>query len=439
MRRRLYLQVEIKSRELLGRILLAAKAVERGWEVYLGDTASIRKWAAKGVPGAYIELSIPDHKAAMLAGIRANDVRVACLCEENVVYPDGEEYCARKMGRAALAHTDLVFASGERNYAHLAANRPEVAERFSITGNPRFDTLLPDLRSVYQPSADAIAKRYGSFLLVNTNFGTVNPYNPKSDYVAGLVRDKMIAGDKHVQFMREFVAYKRAHLAQFKDTLSAIASAKVFERIVVRPHPVENHQAWREWGKSRGVEVAYTGNANAWMLAARAILHTGCTTGIEGLLLDRPAATFQPSVERKFLTLADEASERVTDADTFLDKVAAWSKLAPSELRAAFSPQRSLINSHIANTQPPLASDRMLDALGTLDYTASADGSTPSRGSRLLAYMASIRTARGREKQKFPSLARHEVVTPLKLWAEAGVLRGMPKLERIGGRSFRLS
>ncbi len=50
-RRTLYLPIETKARELLGKTLLAAKAVERGWVVFLGQDRAIREQMSLGVPG----------------------------------------------------------------------------------------------------------------------------------------------------------------------------------------------------------------------------------------------------------------------------------------------------------------------------------------------------------------------------------------------------
>ena len=64
--------------------------------------------------------------------------------------------------------------------------------------------------------------------------------------------------------------------------LPEIAEAFPDMRIVVRPHPVEKHAAWEEIAaRHDNVELAQEGNVLPWLLAARALIHNGCTTGVE--------------------------------------------------------------------------------------------------------------------------------------------------------------
>ena len=66
-----------------------------------------------------------------------------------------------------------------------------------------------------------------------------------------------------------------------------MARTGAFDSIVLRPHPSENYETWQAWASDPGVEIQYQGSANVWMLAADMVLHPGCTTGIEALLLDQ--------------------------------------------------------------------------------------------------------------------------------------------------------
>ena len=438
----LYLSIETKARELLGRVLLSAKAAARGYEVYLGDMQAIRREAKSGRPGVYFELSIPNHKDALLNDIRNNASTVVCLCEENIVYPDGKEYCERKVGKDTLDKTSLIFSAGDRNVSHLRQFRPEAGEKIIKSGNPRFDTLLPGYREVYASAAEALRKEYGHYLLVNTNFGVVNPFNPNSDYVQSLIKNGMISDPSHIEFMREFVSYKRRTLSKFQSMLAEISDSKKFDHIIVRPHPVENHEFWKEWGEIHGVDVKYEGSANEWSLGADAILHTGCTTGIEALLLDRPVATFRSEADGRFLTLADESSEPVTSSFEFLEKVDEWCDLSSAEIRERFRHQRSVVGEYISNMEPPLACDVILDEISNMPPPLAPGlsnnvGNGLGRLSRKIA--EKMKKVDKRDRQKFPSLSVAEAEAPIRKWIDAGLLDELPRIERVAERTLRFS
>jgi surface carbohydrate biosynthesis protein len=430
-RRVLYLGIETKSRELYGKLFLAAKATERGWLVLFGPQRDIRHRLRQGPLGLYLEISIPAGKAERLARYHADGHKIVDLCEENVVYVDGWDYCRRKVSEEALSHVDLVLASGTRNEGHLRQFRPEGAGKFVITGNPRFDTLLPEARTIYRAESDAIRRRHGRFLLVNTNFGTINHYeDDPEDRIRRLLAKNEIEGEAHAEQMRAWFHYKKVHMDRLKPVLVELAAAKSFDKIVLRPHPSENHDAWRAWAAPYGIDVRFEGSANNWLLAADAILHTGCTTGIEGVLLDRPVASFVPEPGHPMLNQADEVSVPVGSAGEFLDIAAGWRSLDADGLRTWLAPQRQKILPMIANVEPPMAADRILDAFDRLDVPEGTLAQPPLNALRRLERTIHIglREMRksGERLQKFPGVEHAEIAAPLAAWVEAGVLRRLP-------------
>src|SRR5262249_26461909 len=148
-------------------------------------------------PGVFIEISIPEKKLSRLQSIREAGHRIANLCEEGIVYTGGRDYCDRKVGEAAFSLIDRFLAAGRRHADDVSSYRREHLDKIVITGNPRFDTLGPELRCVYQQEADAIRGRFGRFILVNTNFGRANPHAMvEGDRIAKMKRRGMIKSEE---------------------------------------------------------------------------------------------------------------------------------------------------------------------------------------------------------------------------------------------------
>lgn len=68
-RRVLYMPIETKTREPLGKSFLAARAVERGWIVVMGAQRDTRDFMRGKPAGVYVEMSIPDRKISRLEQI----------------------------------------------------------------------------------------------------------------------------------------------------------------------------------------------------------------------------------------------------------------------------------------------------------------------------------------------------------------------------------
>ena len=435
--RLLYVPVETKAREFLGKTFLAARAAERGWTVILGEANKIRDFMRDQPSGAYIEIGIPGKKAKRLEELYGLGYRIANMCEEGLVYSDGREYCNRKLGRRAIGFTDRLLVVGARNADDIRANLPEFASKLAITGNPRFDTLLSGPRCVYKRDADALKAELGRFVIVNTNFTRANPYGGV-DYssgparIAALRRRGMVVTDDHLQYFLRFFYYQQRQMRSLQEMLEKLASAGVVDRVVVRPHPVEDRNTWLEWAKSRkNLEVRWEGSAIEWMLAAEATLHPGCTTAIEGLMLDRPVFSYMPEQHAEFFNPADEVSEIVTSADDFIGRLLEIRDFNEGQIRSRFASQRQRLAQLIANVERPYAADRILDELEQLEF--------PEREAKKveeprLGLLASLRRSfrkwrkpgdeerQARRRQKFPTLSKDEAEWAVGQWVEGGVL-----------------
>lgn len=445
-RRTLYLPIETKCRELLGKTLLAAKAVGRGWRVFLGGIEMHDRLADGFAPGLLVENSVPDSKATRLRLLKDRGYRIADLCEESVLYPDGENYWTRKIGSRSLEVTDIILVTGAKSEREIRMHQRAAAGKLALTGNPRFDTLMPRVRAVYDDDVRAIRERYGRFLLVNSNFSSANPYKIGMDVVAALQRDGKLATPAQVDRKRRQVAYKTRHMGELQSLLVEVARAGVFDRIVLRPHPSENHDTWRAWASAFNVDVQYEGSASAWMLAAAMVLHPGCMTGIEALLLDRPVASFVPEPDSEFLNQSDAISFKIANASELLALAATWRREEGERVRAHLATGRSAMRPYIDNVEPPLSADRILDLADEIDVPETgtalyairrACGAMNVRGWSSRSE-ASRRVRMGYRRQKFSGLEAHEVSTLVARWMDAGVVERMPEITRVDRALLRL-
>ena len=109
------------------------------------------------------------------------------------------------------------------------------------------------------------------------------------------------------------------------DFLQAIKHLSKYNNgydIVVRPHPVENIEAWKTFLEDvPNTHVIREGSISPWVKSAFAVMHNGCTTAIETIVSNKPVLTYV-TFEQKYSRMlgANKVGIRVETPNELLDK-----------------------------------------------------------------------------------------------------------------------
>ncbi|HEX6120339.1 MAG TPA: hypothetical protein VFZ03_12905, partial [Dongiaceae bacterium] len=116
----IYFPMEIASRELDSRLLLAAIAASHGFEVVLGQKWLIERNIEFMTPGVYLSKTLTVRDARMLQRAKAAGYITAAIDEEipGLVVHDRKFWW---VSRDAVDATDLIFLPGTFNSSAFAA------------------------------------------------------------------------------------------------------------------------------------------------------------------------------------------------------------------------------------------------------------------------------------------------------------------------------
>jgi surface carbohydrate biosynthesis protein len=369
----LIVPVENQVRELDPKLLLACIAARRGFSVIVGSHREIDLHIASLPQGLYLNKSMTDRNLKMFRIMENLGHKILTWDEEALVHLPAEIYYSRRLSPIAIRYNSHLFAWGEdnaelwRQYPHLPPNMP-----IHITGNPRSDMLRPDLRSFYEPEAESLRENYGDFILVNTNFNHVNAYFPAQNLFRP-VKDAGKTprfGKAAVGMSREYAEGLRDHKQNlfdaFKQMIPNLAQALRGHKIIVRPHPTENQQVYIDIAKEcQNVYVTNEGNVVPWLMAAGAVVHNGCTTGIEAYVMGVPAVSYRAKIDEKidlgFYRLPNLISHQVFDIEELQETL---EKILAGQLGTANGDERrELIKKYLAAQDGPLACERIVDII----------------------------------------------------------------------------
>ncbi|MBL0713449.1 MAG: hypothetical protein JJV98_07080 [Desulfosarcina sp.] len=324
----LLIPVENQVRELDAKLLLSCVAANRGLPSVIGPKREVEFRIASFSRSIFLSKSLRIGNRKFFPTARQLGHEIVAWDEEALVHLPAEIYFSRRLSQKGMVNVSRLFAWGEdnavlwRQYPQLPAGIP-----IHITGNPRNDLLRGELRSFYEDELGHIRQKYRDFVLINTNFNHVNAYYPSQNLFqpAQATGETPVLGQAARGMPRDYAEGLRDHKqAVFEDFLEMIpALERSFPQLdfVVRPHPTENQAIYREIvNRCRRVHVTNTGNVVPWLMAARALIHNGCTTGVEAYVMRVPAISYRSTVnnfyDNGFYQLPNRLSHQCFDLES---------------------------------------------------------------------------------------------------------------------------
>jgi len=369
----LLIPVENQVRELDPKLLLACIAARRGFSSVIGSHRDIDLRIASFPRSLYLCKSFTVSNLKMFRIIHKLGHKIVSWDEEALVHLPSEMYYSRRLSPLTMKYVSHLFAWGEDN-AELWRQYPKspAGLPIHITGNPRNDMLRPEMRAFYESDVKEISNFYGEFILINTNFNHVNSFSPVQNLFqpVNYPGEKAIFGKAARGMTREYAEGFRDHkTAIFEDFQRLIPNLeKEFPNytIVVRPHPTESQDIYNGIAaQCERVQVTNEGNVVPWLMATRALIHNGCTTGVEAFLMGVPTISYSATVndfyDHGFYRLPNLLSHQCFDFEELRVTLA---KILAGDLGTANGEERkALIEHHLAAIEGPLACERIIDVL----------------------------------------------------------------------------
>ncbi len=441
------LPIETAARELDSKLLLAAVLASGGGSVILGSHARINT-ALHALPAKlYISQTIVKAKRRIFSIIRQSGMRLMAWDEEGLIWPNAEYYQRRRLDAENFARLEQFFAWGEEQAEVIRKTFPDQVEKLRVTGNPRQDLYHPAFRPLHDEAVRAIRREFGSIILVNSNFGSVN--HARKPFTGLEKTEKEIralaAYSKHEP---EYIAYRYRVFRSFCALVPKLAEAFPGRTILIRPHPSENPAAWEEVARPfSNVVVRYDHELIPWLLAAEAVIHNGCTTALEAAMLERPAIEFravedaawenpQPSAVSIPARSVEDAVDLLRRPET-LERERAQVERALRRMIAHWN--EGFASERIARVLLEVANDSMIQPSDLTRFAARVRCRLRALEKHIVGRLMPWKSANPAYiGKKFPPMTIEEVRTRVDRLADlAGLPR--PRIEELGDRIWRIS
>lgn len=290
--------MEIQKREFNGRFLLALMAAERGHTVLLGH---IKPLLGDGLlsPGIVLEkcLTPSPRKVERLARLKDRGFVVTSIDEESgILGSDYSLFGQRRYSREMLGLADAVLFWGSFDHDYMKRAFPEFDDRYHVTGNPRVDMWRPQMKPFY----GANPSRSRPYVLFPSNFGSIFGHDSFDVAIKRQRRMGYIKPDD-LEDSWEALTYRFWHEGvelgwEFIKAFRRLARRFPEVDFVIRPHPVESYERWRELlNPSENLLIRPDGSISPWIRHARAVVNHGCTSALESALAGAPIISHEPT------------------------------------------------------------------------------------------------------------------------------------------------
>lgn len=318
----IFIDVEISARELDSKLLLAVLAASRGHEVLISEKSAITKGAKSGAlsPGVLHTKALTPHEKRITRHHTLVDkgFLITSIDEEGGLIDYGyDKFAKLRYSQESIGQAAAVFGWGTEDTVTLQRLYPHSASKIHQTGSPRADLWKPRFCQFWDMPKGMPKK---PFLLVSSNMGSANNMRPFHKRLQNADYDQ-----HHPKLLsRRFgeIAESYRMTLAFIEAIRHLAAATDEYDIVLRPHPVENIEAWRVYLKGvPNVHVIREDSITAWVNYAFAVMHNSCTTALEATVSNKPLLTYVPFSQDYAREIPNELGVRVESLDALPETV----------------------------------------------------------------------------------------------------------------------
>ena len=299
MKKIIYISIEVKSREFLPKLFFASRAVEKGFNCFIGDKIAIARAVKYFGPGIYFYKSINHYDTKHILSIKNENLYVAQDEEAGFAKPNNKEFNKFITYRSSYENVKLIdrfYNWGKFDYINYTHRYKKEKKKFLITGSPRLDLWKKSISDkVFKDQLDQI-KKYKKFVLIaSSGVSSLKEFKKRLivDKQAKKLRNQKEIDKKNIEHMYEYTVFKKT-----VELINSLALKFPDINFIVRKHPSESMEDWKKITVKFPKNVFFDNRFDVygWISLSKCIIHTASTVGLQAYYLKKNIISFVPKV-----------------------------------------------------------------------------------------------------------------------------------------------
>ena len=303
--RDVYFPIEVASREYSGHLVLGVALALRGFTATLGYKGAVaRAMESARHPGV---LFYKNDRTSRWSHLIARSVGQDP--EGGFTSTDFADFFAGRSGLQMAESADAYFCYGPDDYAFLERALP--AANVRMTGSPRVMLWGEAGKQFYADQIAQIREHYGRFVLVASSGARGNQRFLRED------REGRLDDERRAILKRD------DSVAQEMLRAARHISRTMQRQVIVRPHPAEDLDIWRQaLAADTGINVETCFDLAAWIHAADVVIHRSSTAGMESAVAAVPTISYvesQAHLDQDMIAVSTSIPNQVSVSAVGLD------------------------------------------------------------------------------------------------------------------------
>ena len=277
-----YLPVEILTRELDSRVELVKALPD--CIVVVGQSWEILRNAEKLPHGVILFKTVNRIQGSNMMSWKLAGHTV-CALDEEALIAKGASALDSAVSRLAMSNCDYFLA---HNQEQLNVIQSTYFLDGRVVGNQRLDLCRGES---FEPEAAALREKHGPFVLINTNFGSINSHWGGYEGSRNIAKQAgMIDTPAQDYEFKAMAAWEHRNMTEVYSLINKLSDLGI--KIILRPHPGENPSVWEDISEI----IVVTGTSPLpYIAASEMVFATSCTTSLEAAIMGKQSVNLSPA------------------------------------------------------------------------------------------------------------------------------------------------
>lgn len=318
--------LEIKSRDLIPRLEIAAKFLEKkNFYVIIGEQTAIHKNIEKIPKGILFEKSISKLKEKRFKKFINLNFKICSLDEEGVgSYNNPIYYKKSRFSYYNLKIASKIFVWGNFEKKLILQNKKfnKFKNKIINSGHNKINIWIKNQQDLYKKENIFIKKKFNKYILITSNLAY--PHRDGDEFLIMMFKKSNLMETKNDRkLIKDDMNYRKFIFKKYLRLIKKLSYNFPEKNIILRPHPSENIKEWKTYFKNlKNVKVIYKFDVSPWINNSEYFIHSSCTTGLEAYFRKKSPISFLPKYFKKNLFekhISNNFSKIIRDENQIID------------------------------------------------------------------------------------------------------------------------